>query len=231
MRFGTSGLRGLAAEMTDAACAAHVAAFLAHLANGGARPTEALVGRDLRDSSPRIAAACGVAIRAAGLASVDCGVLPTPALALEALRRGAPAIMVTGSHIPPDRNGLKFYTEKGEISKEDETGILAALSTPESSAATPGPERAAPEAAARYVARAVAGFPPGALSGSSSPLLQARQYPVHGATQVLCLVGDRHATLLGARLGALALARHHEDALHPGVARQLEIGDLVAHHE
>jgi phosphomannomutase len=40
---------------------------------------------------------------------------------------GGPAIMVTGSHIPADRNGLKFYTPLGEITKDDEAGINAAL--------------------------------------------------------------------------------------------------------
>ncbi len=34
--------------------------------------------------------------------------------------------MVTGSHIPFDRNGLKFYRPEGEISKADELAILAA---------------------------------------------------------------------------------------------------------
>jgi phosphomannomutase len=33
--------------------------------------------------------------------------------------------MVTGSHIPDDRNGLKFYTSSGEITKTDETVITA----------------------------------------------------------------------------------------------------------
>ncbi|HSG36830.1 MAG TPA: phosphomannomutase, partial [Paracoccaceae bacterium] len=32
-----------------------------------------------------------------------------------------------GSHIPADRNGLKFYTVAGEITKDDETRITAAL--------------------------------------------------------------------------------------------------------
>jgi phosphomannomutase len=40
---------------------------------------------------------------------------------------GGAAIMVTGSHIPADRNGLKFYLPGGEISKADEAGIAAAL--------------------------------------------------------------------------------------------------------
>ena len=74
--------------------------------------------------------------RAEGMTAVGCGVVPTPALALEAARRGAAAVMVTGSHIPFDRNGLKFYRPGGEeIGKGDEAGILAAL-------AAPGPARA-----------------------------------------------------------------------------------------
>lgn len=32
--------------------------------------------------------------------------------------------MVTGSHIPFDRNGLKFYRPDGEITKEDELAIV-----------------------------------------------------------------------------------------------------------
>jgi phosphomannomutase len=31
--------------------------------------------------------------------------------------------MVTGSHIPADRNGIKFYRPKGEVLKEDEAGM------------------------------------------------------------------------------------------------------------
>ena len=153
MKFGTSGLRGLVSDMTDELCARHVAAFLAHLERAGVAAPETLVGRDLRPSSPRIAAACLGAVRAGGRAAVDCGALPTPALALEAARRGVPAIMVTGSHIPFDRNGLKFYRPDGEITKADEAGILAALDSPAPAAAAPGPGLEA-DAIGRYLARA-----------------------------------------------------------------------------
>jgi phosphomannomutase len=43
------------------------------------------------------------------------------------MHAGAAAVMITGSHIPVDRNGLKFYLRDGEISKADEAAILAAL--------------------------------------------------------------------------------------------------------
>lgn len=126
LKFGTSGLRGLATELTGGAARRYTAAFIAHL--GTVPGGRVYLGRDLRASSPAIAADCAAAIRAAGLVPVDCGVLPTPALALHAMALGGPAIMVTGSHIPADRNGLKFYAASGEITKADEQGIAAALS-------------------------------------------------------------------------------------------------------
>ena len=126
LKFGTSGLRGLALDLTGGAARRYTAAFLRHL--GTVPGGRVYLGRDLRASSPAIVADCAVAIRAAGLVPVDCGTLPTPALALHAMALGGPAIMVTGSHIPADRNGLKFYVAAGEITKADETGIAAALS-------------------------------------------------------------------------------------------------------
>lgn len=125
-KFGTSGLRGLVTELTQDLVADHVRAFLAACPNGGG----VFVGRDLRASSPGIAETAIRAVQAAGLPVTDCGVLPTPALALAAMRAGQAAVMITGSHIPADRNGLKFYLPTGEISKADETAILAALGRP-----------------------------------------------------------------------------------------------------
>jgi phosphomannomutase len=34
--------------------------------------------------------------------------------------------MITGSHIPADRNGIKFYRPDGEIDKDDEAAITTA---------------------------------------------------------------------------------------------------------
>ena len=123
LKFGTSGLRGLATDLVGEESRRYAAAFLRYL-KGRGPVTQILVGRDLRASSPEIARSV---IAALDVEAVDCGALPTPALAFEAMRRKAPAIMVTGSHIPADRNGLKFYSADGEIDKADEAGILAAL--------------------------------------------------------------------------------------------------------
>ena len=124
-KFGTSGLRGLVGDLTDGTAAAHAGAYGRHLIGNGIVQAGAPIylGRDMRASSPEIAAQCASALIAEGLEPVECGVLPTPALALHAMGRGASALMITGSHIPDDRNGVKFYRPDGEIDKQDEAGI------------------------------------------------------------------------------------------------------------
>ena len=86
-----------------------------------------VLGHDLRPSSPLIVQACAAASQARGMEVKYAGALPTPALAYHALQEKIPAIMVTGSHIPFDRNGIKFYTGEGEISKVHETAITHAV--------------------------------------------------------------------------------------------------------
>lgn len=160
-KFGTSGLRGLVVELTDLLVEQYVRAFLDACPQGDA----VYIGRDLRELSPRIAEAVIRAVRAAGLRAIDCGTVPTPALALASLRHGASAIMVTGSHIPADRNGLKFYVPSGEISKADETAIVAAFGRAHQDAAVLGARAEFPECAAQYLARYQTAFGPDALRG------------------------------------------------------------------
>jgi phosphomannomutase len=165
MKFGTSGLRGLVTDMTEGLVTAYTEAFLRHLETSGASAEALLVGRDLRPSSGRIAGNVLAAAEALGVNGIDCGVLPTPALALEAARRGLPALMVTGSHIPFDYNGLKFYRPDGEITKTDEAGITKALDM----SPRPLPGLVSPEesGAARqnYIDRITAFFARDALAG------------------------------------------------------------------
>lgn len=161
--FGTSGARGRVEDLTDAVCFAFALAFLQAV---GARPGgRVALGLDLRPSSPAMAAACAAAIRHAGLAVDFCGAIPTPALAFHAREEGIPAIMVTGSHIPFDRNGIKFYRPTGEITKADEAAILAAeLPMPEVRQGEALPP-ANPAAAGRYVRRYLDFFPGRPLEG------------------------------------------------------------------
>ena len=162
LKFGTSGLRGLVTDLVGRPSYDHTRAFLAALRSDLAPGSPVLIGRDLRGSSTGIAATVAAAVAASGFEPLDCGEVPTPALALEGLRLGCPAVMVTGSHIPDDRNGLKFYTARGEITKDEEAAILRALTAGEIGTGAAEPH---PEAAARYVARYAAFFPDDALSG------------------------------------------------------------------
>jgi phosphomannomutase len=147
LKFGTSGLRGLATDLVGVESRRYAAAFLRYLRTRGP-VTQLLVGRDLRASSPDIARSVSAAL---DVDVIDCGELPTPALAYEAMRRQAPGIMVTGSHIPADRNGLKFYRADGEIDKADEEGILAALGeAPEGNTSTRAELAALPRYLDRY---------------------------------------------------------------------------------
>lgn len=159
-KFGTSGLRGLVIELTPGLVADYTRAFLAACPNGGA----VHVGWDLRPSSPEIAEVVMRTVAEEGVAVVCCGALPTPALALDAMGAGHAAVMVTGSHIPADRNGLKFYVPGGEISKADEEGINAHLGRAPSDGA-PAARDEAPGALAAYAARYVSAFGATALSG------------------------------------------------------------------
>jgi phosphomannomutase len=120
--FGTSGLRGPAIDFAPEISAAYVTAFLEVICDGLA-DRRVFVGTDLRASSPAIARACVAAAKSAGWQPVYAGNVPTPAVAAYALERGLPAIMVTGSHIPEQYNGIKFYRPDGEFLKEDEAPV------------------------------------------------------------------------------------------------------------
>ena len=165
VRFGTSGARGLVTSMSEELCYAYSMAFLQEVVGNGRSLGTVLLGHDLRPSSPQIASACAAAIRSAGGQVVYAGALPTPAIALYAQQHKAAAIIVTGSHIPFDRNGIKFYRLEGEIAKADELAIQqATVDVPSelSLNALPAPDA---EVERQYVNRYIDFFGTGYLSG------------------------------------------------------------------
>ncbi len=158
--FGTSGARGLVSAMTPDVCYAYTQAFLRAVAHGAA---EVVLGHDLRPSSPALAASCIQAVTDYGLKVVFVGALPTPAVAYFASTRKAPAIIITGSHIPFDRNGIKFYRANGEISKADEQAMLATVVDVPSHLQPHVLPVIHAEASAAYVQRYVSFFGDGAI--------------------------------------------------------------------
>jgi len=139
LAFGTSGRRGKVVDLTQLEVYLNALAELEYLqslavsAGGIVRGEEFFFARDLRPSSYRfvpeqegrgeIAQAIVAAIQDAGMRAINLGSIPTPALACYALARGKGSMMVTGSHIPFDRNGYKTYTSQGELLKQHEEPI------------------------------------------------------------------------------------------------------------
>jgi len=143
LQFGTSGRRGEVVNLTQLEIYINAFAELQYLqtlavSDGGiVRGEDFYFASDLRPSSTRyvkeeqgygeIGQAVECAIRDAGMRPVNLGSIPTPALAYYALARSKGSIMVTGSHIPFNRNGYKLNTSAGELLKEHEDPINAAV--------------------------------------------------------------------------------------------------------
>jgi phosphomannomutase len=106
--FREYDIRGLhASELTDALAESVGRAFGTLVgATGGHRVA---LGRDVRPSSERLAAAVATGLARTGLDVERVGVVPTPALYFAVAARGLDGgIQVTGSHNPPEFNGFKM---------------------------------------------------------------------------------------------------------------------------
>lgn len=164
LKFGTSGRRGLVADLTQLEVYITATAELEYLQSlpkpegGIVRGEEFYFACDLRPSSSQLvldsknfydlaaairaiyrrengqsparlrgglAQAVQQAIADSGMKPVFLGRIPTPALASYAFDRAKGSMMVTGSHIPFDRNGYKTNTARGELLKRDEAPIQA----------------------------------------------------------------------------------------------------------
>lgn len=79
-------------------------------------PLTLVLGRDIRPSSIRIHQALAKALIASGASITDVGVVTTPVcyFAIGQLKKTA-GIMITGSHNPPEYNGLKLVIGKNSI--------------------------------------------------------------------------------------------------------------------
>ena len=112
--FREYDIRGVATEDLTPAIVEVIgrsyASFLreSHPALPSSRPPRVAVARDVRLSSPEIALALTQGIRRQGLDVLDLGICPTPLLYFSLFQLEVEGgIMVTGSHNPPEYNGLK----------------------------------------------------------------------------------------------------------------------------
>ncbi len=73
------------------------------------KQTEVAIGRDGRGSGPELSAALARGLRAAGINVVDVGMVATPMVYFTTYALNTHSgVMVTGSHNPPEYNGLKM---------------------------------------------------------------------------------------------------------------------------
>ena len=76
----------------------------------------AVIGRDCRTSSPRLRDALAEGLTQAGCDVLDVGLVPTPVLYFSTFHFDRPVgVMITGSHNPPDQNGLKLLVSKSAL--------------------------------------------------------------------------------------------------------------------
>jgi len=106
--FREYDIRGVAErDLTDDLAHAVGRAVASRLRREGARAL--CLGRDVRESSPRLHAALTAGVLASGVDAIDVGVVPTPVLYYSILDAHADGgIMVTGSHNPIEYNGFKI---------------------------------------------------------------------------------------------------------------------------
>ncbi|MGK7961769.1 phosphomannomutase/phosphoglucomutase [Crocosphaera sp.] len=107
----------------------------------GKKPAELTIslGRDSRLSGPSLLAAITEGISLSGSRIYDFGIASTPAMFMSTINPELScdgAIMLTASHLPFNRNGLKFFIKEGGLNKGDITEILSLAEKNEVSTAT-----------------------------------------------------------------------------------------------
>jgi len=102
-------------------------AFVAWLRQSGKTAISIAVGMDSRLSGQALKEAFAHGITEMGADVVDCGIASTPAMFMATVDEKLHAtagVMLTASHLPYNRNGLKFFTSNGGLDKKDITAIL-----------------------------------------------------------------------------------------------------------
>ena len=101
----------------------------------GKAPTDCTVavGRDSRFTGPSLQAAVCSTLNQMGYTVLDCGMASTPAMFMSCVFPETAcdgAVMITASHLPADRNGLKFFEKnRGGLDKADIQEVLRIAAT------------------------------------------------------------------------------------------------------
>ncbi|MCH4006595.1 MAG: phosphomannomutase/phosphoglucomutase [Eubacterium sp.] len=135
------GVEGEAVNLTPAACSLIAQGFLVWLCQKTGKAPEDLtitIGRDPRLSGESLLQAFTDGLKPFGTHTIDCGLASTPAMFMSTVFpeiHADGAVMVTASHLPFNRNGLKFFSKDGGLDKKDIARILTAAENNEKPAA------------------------------------------------------------------------------------------------
>lgn len=122
--FGTSGIRGSLHTITPQLFMRLGLSLATFLGNEG----EVVVASDARTSSEALKNALSSGLMSGGCTVADLGLVPLPAFAYTTRERKSKAgVIVTGSHNPPQDNGLKCYDERGMEYTPREEEVLEGL--------------------------------------------------------------------------------------------------------
>lgn len=130
--FRQYDIRGIVGEDLDPSVTESVGrAFASHVRaeTGLSRPRIA-VGHDNRTSSPELAAGLIAGLRAAGADVLDIGTVPTPVLYwAEVTFETDAAVQITGSHNPPEWNGIKMTCGRAALYGDAISGLYSRIAS------------------------------------------------------------------------------------------------------
>ncbi|HYN11434.1 MAG TPA: phosphomannomutase/phosphoglucomutase [Burkholderiales bacterium] len=117
--FRTYDIRGIVGRTLTPAVVRDIGRALGNLGRERGAPTFA-VGRDGRLSGPELTGALAEGLASAGAHVIDIGMAPTPVIYFAAHHLGCGScVAVTGSHNPPDYNGLKMVVAGSTLYGEE----------------------------------------------------------------------------------------------------------------
>lgn len=124
------GVEGEPVTLDSVAVSRLAKGFLLWLKNRTGRDTTELtiaIGRDSRLSGPDLVSCFAASLAEHGARIYDCGLASTPAMFMSTVFEDFQAdgsVMVTASHLPWNRNGLKFFSQDGGLDKGDIADII-----------------------------------------------------------------------------------------------------------
>ena len=130
-----SDIRGIAMEgvpgervnLTPAVAATLGRSFASWLQGSGFAHPSVAIGTDSRLTGPDLKIAFMEGLTQQGVDVCDCGLASTPAMFMACIDEKMKvdgAVMLTASHLPFNRNGMKFFTSRGGFDKRDISDLL-----------------------------------------------------------------------------------------------------------